>query len=372
MEIGSMVEPDDRRRLERARSLARRGWGSVHPNPMVGCVIVRDGRVVGEGFHEEFGGPHAEILALERAGWKARGATAYVSLEPCSHHGKTPPCAEALAEAGVERVVYGAADPGEDSSGGAERLRAEGVAVEGPVLSRREARRDNPAFFHASETRSTYVEVKLAVSLDGALAAAPGRRTSITGAEALRRVHRLRAGFDGILVGARTASVDDPRLTVREGPEPRKPPARLVVDTRCRLSPDAALFEDVPAAPVVVFTTDAADPERARALEAAGARVVARPAGEAGVDLRSVLDWCWEHDLRAILCEGGGELVSSLLRRGLCRRLDLFVAPRVLGPGSVPAFPGAKDLLEGWGVVHAEGPVGRDGLLVLEPEDRSS
>lgn len=357
---------EDRRFLERARGLARRGWGRVHPNPMVGCVLVRDGEVVGAAHHREFGGPHAEALALEEAGERARGATAYVSLEPCAHHGKTPPCADALVEAGVRRVVFGASDPGRRSGGGAERLREAGVEVVGPVLDPREARRDNPAFFHHAETGATYLEAKLAVSLDGKIAAAPGRRTAITGPEALDRVHRLRAGFDGILVGSRTVEVDDPRLTVRRGVEPRKPPARLVVDSRCRTPPDAALFRDVERAAVVVFATEAAPEDRARALERAGARVVRRPASERGVSLPSVLGWCREHDLLSVLCEGGGELVSSLVAEGLCRRLDLFVAPRVLGGEGVPAFPGPPSL-DGWEIVHAEAGPGRDGVVILEP-----
>ena len=359
---------DDLLHLEHARALARRGWGRVHPNPMVGCVLVREGRIVGEGHHREFGGPHAEVEALAEAGDAARNATAYVSLEPCAHHGKTPPCADALVEAGVERVVYGAADPGSESGGGGRRLREAGVEVLGPVLSREEARRDNPAFFHLAEHDTAYLEAKLAVSLDGGIAAGPGRRTPVTGEEALDRVHRLRAGFDAILVGSRTVEVDDPRLTVRRGVPVRKQPARLVVDTRCRTSPDAALFDDVDRADVTIFcSADAGD--RGSELEAAGARIVPLPASGRGVSLPHVLAWCREHDLGAVLCEGGGELVTSLLEAGLCRRLDLFVAPRVLGSGAVPAFPsgGGESLLEGWRIIHAEGGVGRDGVLVLEP-----
>lgn len=370
---GSLTE-DDRLHLEHARALARRGWGRVHPNPMVGCVLVRDDEVVGRGYHGELGGPHAEVAALRDAGEAARGAIAYVSLEPCAHHGKTPPCTEALIEAGVRRVVYGARDPGAESGGGGQRLRAAGVDVVGPVLSRREARRDNPAFFHLAENGTAYVEAKLAVTLDGAIAAAPGRRTAISGKEALERVHRLRAGFDAILVGSRTVEVDDPLLTVRRGPKPRKQPTRLVADSRGSTPPDAALFRDVESAPVVIFTTNAADEKRVRALDSAGARIVRVPPSERGVSLAAALEWCRKHDLGAVLCEGGGELVTSLLKQELCRRLDLFVAPRLLGSGAVPAFPGGveDDLLEGWSVVHAEGGVGRDGLLVLEPDPGGS
>lgn len=369
--MGSPADPEDRRFLDRARALAREGRGRTRPNPMVGCVLVRDGEVVAEGHHGEFGGPHAERIALERAGEGARGATAYVSLEPCAHRGKTPPCTEALLEAGVDRVVYGAPDPGTESSGGGRVLREAGVEVVGPLLSPEESRRDNPAFFHNARNPLPYVETKLAVSLDGAIAAAPGRRTSITGPDALRRVHRLRAGFAGILVGARTVAVDDPLLTVREGPAPRQPPVRMVVDSGCRTSPAAALFRNVDRVPVVIFTTGEADPDAAGALEEAGARIVEVPAGPGGVDLRSVLEWCREEDVESVLCEGGGQLAVSLLREGLCRRLTLHLAPRILGPGSVPGFPvrDGEELLEGWEIVEAEGGVGSDAVVLLEPSD---
>ncbi|MDX1566290.1 MAG: bifunctional diaminohydroxyphosphoribosylaminopyrimidine deaminase/5-amino-6-(5-phosphoribosylamino)uracil reductase RibD [Longimicrobiales bacterium] len=364
---------EDREHLERARALARSGWGRVHPNPMVGCVLVRDGRVVAEGYHAEFGGPHAERIALERAGEEARGATAYVSLEPCAHRGKTPPCTEALVEAGVRRVVFGASDPGTESGGGADVLRSAGVEVTGPLLSPGEARRDNPAFFHNAREELPYVETKLAVSLDGGLAAVAGERTALTGPEALRRVHHLRAGFAGILVGSRTVEVDDPLLTVRKGEEPRRPPVRMVVDSRASTPPDAALFRDVDRVPVVIFSTEVADSERIFRLEEAGARIVFRPPGKGGVDLSSVLRWCRAEGIESVLCEGGGRLATSLLREGLCRRLTLHVAPRILGPGAVPAFPvrhatEGERLLEGWRIVRTEDNVGDDAILVLEPE----
>ncbi|MFW6198938.1 MAG: bifunctional diaminohydroxyphosphoribosylaminopyrimidine deaminase/5-amino-6-(5-phosphoribosylamino)uracil reductase RibD [Gemmatimonadota bacterium] len=371
MSPGSLSE--DREHLDRARALARAVWSRVQPNPMVGCVLVRDGRVVAEGHHAEFGGPHAERIALRRAGAEARGATAYVSLEPCAHRGKTPPCTEALIDAGVRRVVFGAPDPGTESGGGAEVLRGAGIEVTGPLLSPTEARRDNPAFFHNAREPLAYLETKLAVSLDGALAAARGERTRLTGAVALRRVHELRAGFAGILVGSRTVEVDDPLLTVRMGKEPRRPPVRMVVDSRGSTPPDAALFRDVDRVPVVIFTTEAADAGRVSRLGESGARVVTRPPGEGGgVDLPSVLRWCREEGIDSVLCEGGGRLATSLLRQELCRRLTLHVAPRILGPGAVPAFPvedarEGRDLLEGWRIVRTEDNVGSDAIVVLEP-----
>ena len=233
----------DRELLDRARVLAHKGWGHVQPNPMVGCVLVRDGVVVGEGYHREFGGPHAEIVALEAARTHAEGATAYVSLEPCNHEGKTPPCSEALIHAGIRRVVFGASDPGTASGGGGERMRAAGVEVVGPLWSDREARAENPAFHHGAAKAVPYVALKLAMSLDGKIAAAPGRRSRITGPEAEREVHRLRTGFDALSVGAGTIRVDNPRLTVRLVPPGRRPPRRLLIDPRAELSGDASVLE---------------------------------------------------------------------------------------------------------------------------------
>lgn len=356
--------------LGRAAELGRRGWGRVHPNPMVGCVLVREGAVVGEGWHDEFGGPHAEIRALREAGEQARGATAYVSLEPCDHLGKTPPCTEALLHAGVSRVVYGAADPGAESGGGARTLRDAGVEVAGPVFSPETARELNPSFFHNAETASTYVALKLAMSLDGKIAEAPGRTTRLTGPESAAEVHRLRRGFAGILVGAGTARTDDPRLTVREGTPPARPPARLVVDSRAELSPGAALFEDVDDAPVVVFCRTDAPETAIEALEGAGATVHPVPPADDGVDLGRVLEICWETGIHSVLCEGGGRLASSLLGQGRVRRLYLFVAPRVVGPEGVPAFPGpfGPDAWDGWRALEARATFGPDALVVFDRE----
>jgi diaminohydroxyphosphoribosylaminopyrimidine deaminase/5-amino-6-(5-phosphoribosylamino)uracil reductase len=368
------VDDADRALLERAVELGRRGWGRVHPNPLVGCVIVKDGETIAEGWHEEYGGSHAEVRALERAGEDARGATAYVSLEPCRHQGKTPPCTDALVRAGVRRVVFGAADPGSDSGGGAEALRAAGIEVVGPVLSERRAIHENPAFMHNARTGSTFVALKLAMSLDARIAARVGERTELTGAAAHRWVHSLRAGHDGIMVGAGTALVDDPRLTVREAVAVRRQPARIVVDSGATIPPGSRLFADVSEVPVYVFVRNDAPSASVARLEGVGAKVQRVPAGEGGVDLAAVFRACWDNGIRSILCEGGGVMASSLLSNGLVQRLYLLLAPRTLGSGAVPAF---ADLPEGaWSRWVPAGPsqaLDEDALVVYDrlPPGRS-
>ncbi|MCG6990170.1 MAG: bifunctional diaminohydroxyphosphoribosylaminopyrimidine deaminase/5-amino-6-(5-phosphoribosylamino)uracil reductase RibD [Gemmatimonadetes bacterium] len=357
--------------LERARQLARRGWGRVHPNPMVGCVLVRDGRVVAEGYHREFGGPHAEVVALESARSLARGATAYVSLEPCNHEGKTPPCAQALVAAGVRRVVYGVADPGVESSGGADTLRRAGVEVTGPVWSPLEGRAENPAFFHAAHGESPWVALKLALTLDGCVAAAPGVRTRITGQEAEREVHRLRSGFDAVMVGAGTARIDDPRLTVRLAPAGRVVPRRIVLDSEGSLPSTAALLEEAAQIPVHVFTRKGAPEEHVARLEGAGAHVHAVPVsagGGGGLDLGAVLAACREMGVGSILCEGGPRLAASLLGEGRAHRLYLFLAPFTLGASGVRAFPPDADAFDWRSFLPVLAPVlhGRDTLIVLD------
>jgi diaminohydroxyphosphoribosylaminopyrimidine deaminase/5-amino-6-(5-phosphoribosylamino)uracil reductase len=366
--LTSRLTPEDRRFLDRAVELGRRGWGQVHPNPMVGCVLVRDGVVVGEGWHRAYGGPHAEVEALEEAGEKARGATAYVSLEPCDHYGHTPPCSRALLEAGVGRVVYGGSDPGAVSRGGAQTLREGGVDVVGPVFAGRRARVENPAFYRNAEGEETFLALKLAQTLDGAIAEARGHRTTITGPEAHRETHRLRSGFDAVMVGSGTALVDDPLLTVREAPSPRKPPVRIILDSRARLSPGARLFQDTPDTPVLLFVGRDAEPSRLRELEEAGAMIRPVEADAGGLDLGQVLRTCWKEEVRSVFCEGGGTLASRLLAEGRAHRLYLFMAPFVLGGEAVPAFPGlrGRKAWEGWEPTLAPRIVGRDVLLTFD------
>ncbi len=367
------MSESDREWLLRAASLAERGWGRVHPNPMVGCVLTRDGQLVGEGWHEEYGGPHAEVNAIRSAGDAARGATAYVSLEPCSHHGQTPPCSKALLEAGVTRVVFGAREPGDETGGGGELLAQAGVEVVGPAPDVGTFHDVDPVYFYTMRYRRPYLALKLAVSLDGRIAAASGERTAITGDEANREVHRLRSGFDAVLVGGETARVDDPLLTVRYGMDPRIPPTRIVLDPGAALSPDAALFSTEGEAPVLIFATEAAPAERIDGLRDVGAqveivlrgepvphpepvlqpepvlRVERVPQTDGGANLEDVLERCWSLGLRSIFCEGGGRLATALSREGLAQRFYLFQAPVTLGSQGVPAFPGGDPTPEGLG-----------------------
>ncbi|MSR36684.1 MAG: bifunctional diaminohydroxyphosphoribosylaminopyrimidine deaminase/5-amino-6-(5-phosphoribosylamino)uracil reductase RibD [Gemmatimonadetes bacterium] len=362
---------DDLAWLDRAIRLGRRGWGRVHPNPMVGCVLVRDGRVLAEGWHREFGGPHAEVDALEQVGGDAAGATAYVSLEPCRHEGKTPACTAALGRAQVARVVYAFADPDVLGGGGGADLRAAGLRVDGPIWGAAAAHRENPAFFHAARSHRPYVAVKLAVSLDGAIAAAPGERTPLTGPEASAAAHRLRAGFNGVLVGGETARVDGPRLTVRSGGvTPRVPPARMALDSRAALPSASPLFAEADGR-AVVFVRDDADEAQLERLERAGAEVHALPGAPTGLDLAALLERAAGAGIHSILCEGGGRLVSSLIAQGLADRLYLFTVPRLLGPGAVPAFPGPfpERARQGWTPAFEPERLGSDVLVVYEPRD---
>jgi diaminohydroxyphosphoribosylaminopyrimidine deaminase/5-amino-6-(5-phosphoribosylamino)uracil reductase len=354
--------------MRRALALAPRGWGRTAPNPMVGCAIVREGEFVGEGWHTEYGRPHAEVEALARAGDTARGATAYVTLEPCAHFGKTPPCTQALHDAGIARVVFAAADPNPKAAGGAEVLRGMGIEVVGPVDE--QAVRDlDPVFFHAHSAegaRRPFVALKLALSLDARIADRDGRSVWITGEEARAETHRLRAGFDAVAVGIGTALADDPQLTVRGDAIPRIPPARVVFDRALRLPLDSTLVRSAGEVPVFVVGEEAASADAARALEAAGVSVLTPAPGleRALVSLR-------EAGVRSMFVEGGAELASSLLRAGVVDRLYLFYAPVFLGPGALSPFAALEsppiDAAPRWRRVETRA-FGADTLVTLAPE----
>jgi diaminohydroxyphosphoribosylaminopyrimidine deaminase/5-amino-6-(5-phosphoribosylamino)uracil reductase len=317
--------------MRHALRLARRGWGHTAPNPMVGAVVVQGDTVVGEGWHARFGADHAEVAALAAAGERARGATVYVTLEPCNHHGKTPPCTDALLAARVRRVVAAAADPSAVASGGLARLAAAGVDVSSGVEAAA-ARELNAPFFHAIGSDRPWITLKLALSLDGALADGTRRPGWLTNARSRREVHRLRANADAVAVGIGTALADDPALTVRDVAPPRVPPARVVFDRTLRLPPGSRLARTAREQPVLVVCDDP-PPDRARALEQLGVVLVrASTAPDAMRLLRAA------HGVRALLVEGGAGLASVLWDAALVDRLVIFQAPVVLGAGALHAF----------------------------------
>ena len=372
VEISDQAElsREDLAYLDWARKIARRGWGRVHPNPLVGCVLVLNNQIVGEGYHREFGGPHAEIIALEVAKSKADGATAYVSLEPCNHEGKTPPCSQALVQAGVARVIYGVAEPGIKEGGGRDTLARGGIEVIGPVWDSITGRIENPSFFHVQTHGTPYIALKLALSLDGYIGIRGGVRTQITGLDAEREVHRLRTGFDAILIGTETLRVDNPRLTVRMAPHGRRPVRRLVLDARAELPSDAAIFDDVELNPLHIFTYQDADESEITRLESLGAHVHSVPKTDLGLDLESVMGVVQELGVESILCEGGAKLANSLIRKDLVQRLYLFVAPKTLGPGGILAFGDSGETLKWDNFIPTLAPElhGRDTLIVLDRE----
>lgn len=315
--------------MGRALQLAARGLYTAHPNPRVGCVVVAGGEVVGEGWHQRTGGPHAEVVALAAAGPRARGATAYVTLEPCCHQGRTPPCTRALVEAGIARVVYAAGDANRKVAGrGAAQLREAGVEVLGGVLEA-EARALNVGFFSRMERGRPWLRSKLAVSLDGRTALASGESRWISGEVARRDAHALRARSSAILTGIGTVLADDPALTVRRTDLGELlPPARVVLDSRLRTPPVAQLLRQPGRTHIFCQQADAA---RQAALAAAGASVEVLPGASGRPDLAALAARLAELEMNEVLVEAGPGLNGALLAAGLLDELVVYLAPHVLG-----------------------------------------
>jgi diaminohydroxyphosphoribosylaminopyrimidine deaminase/5-amino-6-(5-phosphoribosylamino)uracil reductase len=327
--------------MARALELARKGVYSTHPNPRVGCVIVRDGEVVGEGWHVRAGEPHAEVHALRQAGDKAKGATAYVTLEPCSHQGRTPPCADALVNAGVARVVAAMQDPNPDVAGrGLLRLMSAGIAVQSGVLEG-EARALNKGFLKRMEHGLPYVRVKLAMSLDGRTAMASGESQWITGPEARSAVQRLRAQSSVVLTGADTVLADNARLTVRPDElglnaeltalAVTRPPLRVLVDGRLRVPLDAPFFK----AGSALVVTCAAASARERYHEE-GHEMLALPSSGGHVDLRKLLVELASRGVNDVLVEAGPKLAGAFTRLGLVDEFQIFIAGKFMGSSARP------------------------------------
>ena len=324
--------------MARALALAELGRGSTRPNPMVGAVVVSDGQVVGEGHHVRAGEPHAEIHALKDAGEAARGATVYVTLEPCCFRGRTGPCTEALIEAGVSRVVVGAPDPNPRvAGGGVARLREAGLEVTTGVLED-PCWELNVAFNHWVTTGRPLVVLKLATSLDGRIAAATGASQWITGAHARREVHAMRAHLDAIMVGSGTAIADNPRLTARDVPTPGGQPVRVLVDGQLRVPPTAALY-DTPGEVIVATTVSSG--EVAESLRASGAELLTLHEGGSHVDMVGLLEALGSREpnpITSVLVEGGSGLSTALIEADLVDRLHLFIAPTLMGGDGLAAL----------------------------------
>lgn len=326
--------------MRRALALAELGWGQTAPNPMVGAVVVAGGETVGEGFHAHYGGPHAEVMALQRAGVLARGATVYVSLEPCAHYGKTPPCVDALIAAQVSRVVMASSDPSRVARGGAARLRAAGIAVDSDV-EREAALELNAPFFNAVVSSRPWVTLKLALSADGGIADLSGVRRWITGPESRLEVHRLRANQDAIAVGIGTVLADDPLLTVRDVPPPRLAPKRVVLDSMLRTPRSSQLMQTArETETILVGRTGVAPIDREALAMEAGATVLLEPT------LRGSLEALKSHGVRSLFVEGGAQVAGSLLREELVDRLIIFRSPVELGANALKAFASAPDGFE--------------------------
>ncbi len=317
-----------------ALDLAARARGKTSPNPMVGAVLVKDGRIVGAGYHQEAGGPHAEVFALREASEAARGATLYVTLEPCCHIGRTPPCTRSLIEAGVVEVHAAMVDPNPLMSGrGLAELEAAGIRT---VVDEHEseARRLNEAFVAYITRQRPFVIVKYAMSLDGKIATAGKESRGLTGQAWLRELHRLRSEVDAILVGVNTVLTDDPRLTVRTGNDDVRQPLRVVLDSFLRTPPTARMLAPTNPGKTLIVTTSQAGQDRVAALQAAGAEVLVM--GDARVDIPSLLRLLGARQISSLLVEGGGQVIASFVEAGMVDKVMAVVAPLLIGGSAAP------------------------------------
>jgi diaminohydroxyphosphoribosylaminopyrimidine deaminase/5-amino-6-(5-phosphoribosylamino)uracil reductase len=338
------VNDHDIRFLQHALALARRGVGLASPNPMVGCVIVREGEIVGEGFHQYEWRDHAEIVALKSAGEKARGATMYVSLEPCNHAGRTGPCTEAIIKAGLARVVFATRDVSAKAKGGMERLLAAGITAElGPHDIELDAMELNETFFHWAATGKPFVTLKSALTLDGQLALPSQtkrkRREWISSEESRAEVQRLRHASDALLTGIGTILADDPFLTDRSGLPRRRKLLRVILDTHLRLSPDARIVKTLDD-DLIVFTAASPKSPLARKLQNSGVELVSAPSKGGRLNLQSVIKELGRREILSVLLEAGPSLNGAALAEKIVSKLFLFYAPKLAGRQTVPFVRG--------------------------------
>lgn len=327
--------------MQLAIDLARQGEGRTCPNPPVGAIVINDGLVVGEGFHPAAGQPHAEVYALREADDKACGATMYVTLEPCNHHGRTGPCTEAIIDAGITRVVVGTGDPNPEVAGrGINRLREEGIEVTVGVLER-ECRSLIAPFAKHVSTGLPYVTLKMAMTLDGRTATSTGDSKWISNEKSRLHVHHMRDRCDAIMVGVGTVLVDDPQLTTRL-PDGGRDPVRIIVDSKLRIPASARVLAIDSTAPTIVATTSTAERDKISELESVGAEIIIVPDTEGSVDLPALMQALGKRDIQSILLEGGARLAAAALRVQMVDRVAVFIAPRLLaGSDGAGLFAGA-------------------------------
>ncbi len=348
--MNTMSHAADEPMMRRALELAERGRGHVEPNPLVGAVLVRDGRIVGEGWHQKFGAAHAEVNALTAAGDAARGATLYITLEPCCHHGKTPPCTDALIQVGLARVMAALADPFAQVCGqGAAQLRAAGISIEFG-LGEADARRQNAPYLKLLASGRPYVHAKWAMTLDGKIATRSGDSKWISNETSRRKVHELRGRVDGILVGIGTALTDDPLLTARP-PGPRVA-GRVVLDSKARLPLASQLVRTSALTPTLIVVSPSAPTDRVDALRQAGCEMLIPAPDQEGVPrLLALLDELGKRRWTNLLVEGGSEVLGRFLDAQAIDEVHAFIAPRLVGgsEGKTPvAGRGAESLADAW------------------------
>ena len=322
---------DDQYFMQMALDLAVKGEGFTSPNPMVGAVVVKDGRVVGSGYHQMVGGPHAEVNAIDAAGKLADGATLYVTLEPCNHTGRTPPCTRKIVEAGIKRVVVAMIDPNKDvAGGGADYLEQQGIRISTGVC-REQARKLIEGFVKFVQTRRPFVIAKCAATLDGRIATRSGDSKWVTGEKSRQFVHRLRHAVDGILVGINTVRADNPSLTARLPDGRGKDPARIILDTHLAISPAAKLLRQTSAAETILVVGKGATPDKQAAFERDGVRVIQSELKNGLIDMDALMDRLGALGLTSLLIEGGSRVLTSAFGAGVVDKVFFFYAPKILG-----------------------------------------
>lgn len=334
----------DQAYMQKALELAARALGRTSPNPVVGAVIVNNDQIVGEGYHQKAGTPHAEVHALRQAGDQAAGATIYVTLEPCSHFGRTPPCADALIEAGVKRVVIATLDPNPKVAGrGRQKLLDAGIEVETGIMEK-QALQINEAFFKYIQTGIPFTALKTAMTLDGKIAAHTGDSQWITSPDARKYVHQLRNTYDAIMVGIGTVLQDDPLLNTRLDSNDVHHPVRIIIDSRLDMPMDSQIVRTCQEQRSIVFCSEQADPGRETALMIKGCEIIRLPEDNGWLPLEKVLEQLGKMDICSVLVEGGGEINASLLKKNLIDKVYWFVAPKIIGGRSAPSPVGGAGL----------------------------